>query len=241
MSVEVVYLSWNRRAMSEASFRLLHRNTNWELVSKLVVYDDGSEDGTDGWLEQAGKQIGVPGFEMRRVRFRAPAATMNDFLATTEADLFAKVDSDIAVPPGWLDVMLGVMERNPWLELLGAEAGRTGPFLVDVPPDSYGVELGSHIGGVGLMRTKAFHSRRSIMARGRFGFTEWQHQHNPDRGWLSPDIPMVQLDRIPEEPWASLTDEYVKLGYARRWPKYDALVPDWWNWIARQVRLPEAA
>lgn len=235
MSLEILYLAWNRRRMTETSFRLLHANTDWTLVDRLIVYDDGSEDGTAEWLAQAGRQIHVPAFEFRPITFRSPAATMNDYLATTDADLFVKIDNDIAVPPDWLPAMLGVMARNPWLELLGMEAARGGPFYdPEFPLDGYGYEAGSHIGGVGLMRVDAFHKRPPLMARGRFGFTEWQHRHEPERGWITPDLPVVQLDLIPEEPWASLAQAYVAKGWARSWPAYDPLRPYWWDWISEQ-------
>jgi glycosyltransferase involved in cell wall biosynthesis len=232
VTVEILYCAWNRLALTEVSFDLLRRNTDWSLVDRLVIYDDGSEDGTFEYLDGEHSTAGPDYVELRRSRFRSPPTTMNDYLATTEADVFAKIDSDIAVPPGWLPAMLGVMERNPWLELLGMEAARTGPWVDgEIPPDAYRYEAATHIGGVGLMRPRAFHSRPPLMSRGRFGFTEWQHQHDPDRGWITPDLPVVQLDLIPEEPWVSLAEYYVAKGWARRWDPYDSLRPEWWRWL----------
>ena len=61
------------------------------------------------------------------------------------------------------------------------------------------------------MRVESFLRRPPIGARGRFGFTEWQHKHEPVRGWITPGLAVAQLDLIPEEPWASLAAEYVEL------------------------------
>lgn len=232
MTFEVLYLAWNRLEFTKATFSMLIRNTKWSMVSRLVVYDDGSTDGTAEWLAEEGMKIPVPGFEFRQVSFGAPPATMNDYLAQTEADLFAKIDNDIALPKGWLPATLSVMERYPNLELLGMEAARTGPVRKGV--HRFGVEPATHIGGVGLMRTAAFHRRPAIAAQGRFGFTQWQRRHEPVRGWIKPDLRVVQLDLIPEEPWVSLTNEYIANGWNRSWPKYDSLQPWWWEWIRRE-------
>ena len=230
--IDIVYLSWNRLEFTKTSFAALAKHTDWPSVARLVIYDDGSTDGTSEWLQEEGAKVPVPAFEFRAVSFRAPAATMNDYVATSDADIFAKIDNDIAVPRGWLNAMLRVMRRKPEIELLGMEAARTGPPRRGVK--NYGFEPASHMGGVGLIRTSAFDNRRPIAARGRFGWTEWQHRYKPIRGWIKPDLRVVQLDLIPEEPWRSLAAEYVASGWSRRWTPYDPLRPWWWEWIAKE-------
>lgn len=234
MKCEILYLAWNRRAYTEASFRLLHENTDWRQVSRLIVYDDGSDDGTAEYLAEAGLRIGVPAFEFRQQRFRSPPALMNDYLATTEAEVFVKVDNDIALPPNWLAPTLSVMRRHPELELLGLDAGMTGVPEVPWAPHRCGYDPCAHIGGVGAMRAGAFHRRPAIMARGRHGFTHWQEHHEPVRGWITPGLATAELDRIPEEPWQSLAREYVARGWAREWRPYSSLHP-WWDWINAQI------
>lgn len=234
MTVEILYLAWNRLAFTEASFRLLRENTDWSLVDRLVIYDDGSTDGTADWLEENARDGTCEYVEIRRVGFRAPAATMNDYLATTDADWFAKIDSDIAVPPLWLESMLSVAERHPDLELLGMDGGRHGVADPWQPPEACGYEPASHIGGVGLMRVASFHSRPPIKARGRFGFTEWQDTHDPVRGWITPGLAAAQLDLIPDDPWAALAAEYVAKGWARKWSPYCPSHP-WWSGLLEQL------
>jgi glycosyltransferase involved in cell wall biosynthesis len=229
LGIELLLLTWNRLEYTKVALRCLKDNTNWDLVSRLVIYDDGSEDGTVDWVREYANTFPVPAFDLREIHFGAPAATMNDFLATCEAPLFAKIDNDIAVPPGWLDVMNDVMMRYGDLELLGMEYGQTLPG----PPadgEEYKAMPCRHIGGVGLMRTAGFFSRPPIGSRGRSGFTEWQHRYQPRRAWVTPDLPVVHLDRLRHRRWKRLAEEYIEKGWSRDWGSYDYAVKHW-DWL----------
>lgn len=234
--VEILYLAYNRLAYTEASFRLLRENTDWERVSRLVVYDDGSSDGTYEWLEENARVATADLIEVRSQRFGSPPAIMNDYLATTEAELFVKIDNDILTPPGWIESALSVMERHPELELLGLDGGMTG--VPDDPwePERCGYDPCSHIGGVGAMRVQSFHRRPPLMARGRHGFTQWQEKHEPVRGWITPGLAVAELDRIPAEPWRTLAAEYVQRGWAREWGEYSHHHP-WWDGMLEQLAV----
>jgi glycosyltransferase involved in cell wall biosynthesis len=243
VTVDVVYCAWNRLAFTELTFDLLVENTDWARVERLIVYDDGSTDGTAEWLENELAELVLGGHPagascvFRQTRTGSPPALMNRYLAGSSADAFVKIDNDIAVPPGWLGTLLDVAEAYPMFDLIGIEAGRMGYPGQDGarPVDSYRVEEASHIGGVGFMRTRAF-AGRSIPERGRFGFTEWQKRYAPARGWIFPDLLVPQIDRVPIEPWQTLSRRYVEAGWQRPWPMMD---PHWslpyFDW------LPEGA
>lgn len=231
--------------MTSATWSWMVAHTNWDLVSKLVVYDDGSEDGTLEFLRERtakGKiryhHRDIP-IELRVSDLRSPPAIMNHYLATSEADAFMKVDNDIALPAGYLDKMASVLAAHPEIDLLGMEAGmvamqgRDGKVF-----DGYDIEPCSHIGGVGLMRVSGFKSRPEIPSRGRYGFTDFQTRYDVPRAWIIPDIDCPQLDRLPFEPWVSLTEDYIEKGWNRVWTKYDevAMAP-YWAWLPRQEIL----
>jgi glycosyltransferase involved in cell wall biosynthesis len=239
MTIDVVYVAWNRLAFTGRTFDYLLRNTDWTLVSKLIVYDDGSEDGTQEHLRGRYEEAPVPA-EMRVSDFRSPPAVMNHYLATAEADRFAKIDCDIACPPRWLNALNDVMDKNPDVELLGMEAGMVAmPGRDSAPPVSgpYRFEPSTHIGGVGLMRVDSFKSRPEIPSRGRFGFTEHQTRYQFVRGWIYPDLLCPSLDRIPEEPFISLAEEYVELGWSRPWPAYsEQWMEPYYDWVMRDER-----
>lgn len=227
MSVDVLYLAWNRLEYTQASFATVLENTDWEHVSRLVVYDDGSTDGTCEWLREAAEQSVADQVVFRTRELRSPPAIMSDYLERDPARLWAKIDNDIAVPPGWLKPLLAVMDANPDLSVLGMAAGWTG---IRKGKPSY--QPSSHIGGVGMFRTE--HIPLPVWSHGRFGWTEMQHK-TPGivTGWVTPDVQAVQLDLIPAEPWDSLADYYVSKRWARWWPKYQD--PALWSWFTERV------
>lgn len=223
MTTDILYLAFNRLEFTEITFELLLANTTWPLVETLYIYDDGSEDGTREYLEGWLGDLPVD-HVWRETNYRSPVAIMNDYVGRASADLFAKVDSDIAMPPGWLEQSLEIFDLYPEVELLGLAAGWS---MVKAGPPNW--QPASHIGGVGLMKRSAFTSRQPPEAEGRQGFTTWQHKWEPRRGWIQPDILAVQLDLIPEEPFVSLAASYVEKGWARYWPPMED--ERLWEWV----------
>lgn len=240
--IDILYLAYNRLEFTSRSFDYLLRHTDWNLVDRLIVYDDGSDDGTQELLRDRHREAPVES-ELRVSDLRSPPAIMNHYLATAEAERFAKIDNDICVPKKWLNELAAVMDAEPRIELLGMEAGMVAMPGRDGVPEvggPYRFEPGSHIGGVGLMRADAFRSRPAIPSRGRFGFTEWQSRYEPVRGWIYPDLFCPSLDRIPEEPFVSLAEEYVELGWSRPWPSYsERWMEPYYDWVVREERLLE--
>lgn len=237
--IEILFCAWNRLDFTTATWAWMEAHTNWQLVSKVVVYDDGSEDGTQEFLRDrddieylVGRKKNIVPVELRVSDLRSPPAIMNHYIATSQVDLFAKIDNDIALPPQWLDHMVNVLWAVPEIDLLGMEAGMVALQGRDGLNLDYGIESCPHIGGVGLMRVEAFRKRPAIPFRGRFGFTEWQQRYEVPRAWIVPDINCPQLDRLPFEPWLSLTEDYIEKGWSRDWPKYDAQwMAPYWEWM----------
>lgn len=221
MRTEVLYLSWNRNEFVQETFPRLLTNTDWSQVSKLVAYDDGSEDGALEFLAEAIKACPVE-FELRETDHVGPVEIMNRFVEATKCDWFLKSDSDILLPPGYLEALVQVRDDVPYLEAIGMEAGRT--VLPPHPrmPEAfrYGYTPARHIGGVGLIRTEVLGRRPLMVANGRFGWTEMQEQWNVSSAWINPDLYCPQMDRLPFEPWLTLSAEYVEKGWSRPWGAY---------------------
>lgn len=239
MKLEILYTAWNRLEFTTASWAWMMSHTALDYVSHIVAYDDGSEDGTQEFLREAVEKVnGIRKLsaELRIGDFRSPPAIMNHYLATTEADVFVKIDNDIALCGGWLERMLGVWHDHPDLDLLGMEAGMVA--LDGRDGKTYRKSLAepcTNIGGVGMMRVSGFRSRPPLPTRGRYGFTEWQQRYDVPRAWIVPDVHVPQLDRLPFEPWLSLTETYIEAGWSRPWPKYDLKwMAPYWEWMQPQ-------
>lgn len=220
--IDILFLAYNRLEFTKACIEALIANTDWSLVERIVIYDDGSTDGTWEFLNAATFPVAKV---FRETRFGSPVAIMNDYLGRPGSEIFCKLDNDVIVPPGWLNDCMAVMDRGE-VDLLGIEAFRN---VVPCPAERI-ADPAAFIGGIGLMRRSAFASLP--VPAGRFGFTEWQERNTDVRkAWLDPALPVCLLNLLPFEPWASLSAEYVKRGWQRPWPDpYRPDQADLWEW-----------
>ena len=231
-SVDFLYLAFNRLEFTIETFSTLLRTTDWNYVNELVVYDDGSVDGTREWLEQNVHKAPAP-VRFQRTNFGSPVTAMNDFIRRAKAPILAKTDSDAMLPPGWLSAGLGVMDRHPGLDFLGIEAMY--PHVED--PAALRTYAPAHfISGLGLYRRRAFerHGLPAVINR-YFGLEEWQGAH-PEivRGWITPALPVFLLDRLPMEPWRGFSASYIQKGWQRDWQGYDPSSRLWSWWLNPQ-------
>lgn len=226
--IDCLYLCHGRIEFTELTLKTLLANTDWEQVGQFVVYNDATPD-----LHETTKllhELLPDSARLRLTNIGSPVGVMNHFLWRSEAPVFAKIDNDIMVPPGWLQAMLGVMGKHPELELLGMEAGH-GEHRASEEPVEHGYTEATHIGGVGLMSRRAFEAHPWPRPNGRFGFTEWQHRYRPVCGWINPDLRVFSLDQLPFNPWRGYTLGYRgKEGLQRDWPLYDPSASVYWGW-----------
>jgi len=223
MAVDILYVSFNRLEYTRETFSALLEHTDWDEVAGLFVADDRSTDGTAAYLADA--IADVPDrvvVHMNSGKFHGPVAAMNWYLdhASPGVEMFAKVDNDMVVCPGWLSELLRVMHLYPGLDILGME-----PFVGDptMPPLAHRTYTEApHIGGKGLIRHRAFSQCRPV-ANGYHGFTQWQEKHEHiSKGWITPDLPVFGLDQVRDAdgPWAALARGYAEKGWQRLWPVY---------------------
>lgn len=235
--IDVLFLAQNRLEFTKVCLANLIENTDWSIIHKLYIYDDSSTDGTLEFVRSYNYGPLGPKVHFQFGDFGSPVAIMNHYLSLRDverADIFAKIDSDTMVPPGWLTETLRVLDKAPWLHFLGIEAFRpvqpgTCSFRL---PDNAGF-----VGGIGLFRSSAF-AYSLPRPDGRQGFTQFQ-EHNEwiRKAWLNPALPVFLLDWVPREPWRSLTQEYVAKGWSRDWADiFPQLCPypeerkDLWSW-----------
>lgn len=78
MSADVLFVAWNRREFTRASFAALADNTDWSEVGTLYVHDDGSSDGTRKLLRLAILDLDLPcPVVFHDKRLGSPVAVMN--------------------------------------------------------------------------------------------------------------------------------------------------------------------
>jgi GT2 family glycosyltransferase len=236
--IDLVYVSFNRLRYTQVSFNALLANTDWSLVRTLWLADDASTDGTREWLEEriASSEYLTTPAKFLPSPFDGPVAAVNAYLdlAIPGVGIFAKIDNDTCVPPGWLPELLGLLERHPEVDLLGMRPDIGPPEPCPYPDRT--VRAALFVDGNGLWRRRAFEGRRRPVANPaevRRGMWDWQIA-NPGvvKGWAWPDLPVFQLDGLPFEPWLSLAREYVTAGWQRGWPNapYDPSAGAYWEW-----------
>lgn len=252
-NIDVLYIAKNRLEFTKASLTTLMANTDWSLVNKMFVYDDGSTDGTLEWMQDYLTSTFCVDTLIVRSSLGGPAEIMRDFTARHgEAELFAKIDNDVIVPRGWLGACWDVMAVRPELGLLGIEppesrtprsqggARSRCPEHAATLNDLYAPC--ESIGGIGLMRRDVFVKYGDRMAPHSTygGFTEFQVMQTPDvvKGWITPPLRVFLLDRLPTEPWAALSRAYITKGWQRPWSGYDPANPFWSWWTPETESFP---
>jgi glycosyltransferase involved in cell wall biosynthesis len=220
--IDILFLAFNRLEFTRETLAAMVRNTDWDRVRRIVVYDDGSTDGTREHLQEFDYPVDV---EIRHSKLGSPVAIMNEYLGNRPADVFAKIDNDTVLPPGWLTECLNVMNAHAELDLLGIEAFNK----VKAGDCPRGYQPARFIGGIGLMRRRCFKS--FPRPNGRFGFTQWQRQNaGVVKGWINPSLPVFLLDKMFLEPWLGLSNDYIAKGWQRQWPPYSPIDCALWKW-----------
>lgn len=245
MKVDILFLAYNRLAFTKESCAARDANTDWDRVSRLIIYDDGSLDGTRAFLGHYGQVYnGVP-VEIRDTNIKSPVGIMNDYLNSATVEYFVKLDNDVIVPPNWLGDCISVVEKDN-LDLLGIEpvCSRTknpqtffGYPVIPNAEENFPGPLRSikcqSIGGIGLMRTGCFKENGAMSPYAIYGgFTTWQEVRPLLKiGWMAPALKLFLLDRLPMNPWKDLSKEYIKQGYQRPWTDYEpTLASSLWSW-----------
>lgn len=172
----VIYLCYNRLEYVQMTFpRLLDECRRSSRFAHLYIYDDESTDGTSEFITGLPLEEFLNGrvtYERRPSRSSTKQITWT--VERTDAPFIAKIDNDRLLPEGCLDAGMALMDQNPKVGFLGFEPPVEDKMPGLVPPLS--LQSVRHTAGVGIFRTKVFHTAGPIESKGIFfGFTKYQH------------------------------------------------------------------
>jgi hypothetical protein len=250
VKVDIIFPARGRNEFTRLSLKALMANTNWELVEELRLFGDitGQAWEQASTVQHLSDIVCLRGPRRRSLSLDAygsPVAIMNAVLSKAGAEVFAKIDNDTMVPPGWLDRCVEVMTKHSQLDFLGIEPPRSrtpAPWAPDahVPKpelnaiySAAGFAPCDAIGGIGLMRRSAFerHYKPMVPFATYGGFTDWQIANIGSlKGWIAPPLDVFLLDRLPIARFVELSEYYQQLGLQRPWTKYDPADHELWDW-----------
>jgi len=232
-SVDVMVIAHNRAEYTRECLYHLIRNTTWELVRKLTVYDVGSEDGAGSVARDMLSSFDKAALEIVNTPKTTVLEVQNFHVKKVQASFMAKIDNDIAVPRQWLDVALSVCIRHPEVGILGLSP-MMGFTQKIIPVEAFGYRRAPVVGGVFLARASVFQEALSLphSLDCYFGFQDWQERAIPSvvKGWIVPGIHVVLMDMVPFEPWAGLRKKYIERGWQRKGGIYTPDNPVLWWW-----------
>jgi GT2 family glycosyltransferase len=104
----VIVLNWNGRHLLEECLSSLRAQSFRDF--ETIVVDNGSTDGSAGWLEKEWK-VGVSLLELPTNRGFAEGN--NAGIRVARGRFIVLLNNDTAVDPGWLDAIFGATRRHP--------------------------------------------------------------------------------------------------------------------------------
>lgn len=104
--VAIVILNWNGLKFLERFLPSVVANSNG---AEVIIADNASSDNSVSWLRNNYPHLRVI---VNKTNWGF-ARGYNEALKLVEAEYFLLLNSDIEVPPGWLDPLIVLMEKNP--------------------------------------------------------------------------------------------------------------------------------
>lgn len=112
MKADIVIPVWNHLDLTQVSIASIREHTSRPY--RLIVVDDGSEDGTAEWLAQ---QADITVITNETNRGWAPTVNRGILIAT--APYVVLHNNDVLVDDGWLDLLIEGLEANPQIGAIG--------------------------------------------------------------------------------------------------------------------------
>lgn len=110
MSVTVVVVNWNRKALLDVCLASLAKQTHPNF--EVVVVDNGSDDGSAELVKEVAQSYPVPLRLISNPDNRGFCAANNQGIAASQSEVVALLNNDAEAAPGWLEALEAVILRH---------------------------------------------------------------------------------------------------------------------------------
>ena len=120
-ATSIIIPCWNQLDFTRQCIAALLRHTHglWE----LIIIDNGSSDGTAGYLANLRDAAPLPVTLISNSRNLGFPAAINQGLKCARGDYLVLLNNDVVVTEGWLSQLIGLASITPPAERLGPPAG----------------------------------------------------------------------------------------------------------------------
>ena len=108
---EIIIPVWNELPLTRRRLEAIREKTRTSY--RLIVVDNGSEEGTQRYLESLASRPEWPGILIRNEQNRGYIKAVNQGLLTSIAPYLCLLNNDIVVTAGWLERMIEFAESHP--------------------------------------------------------------------------------------------------------------------------------
>jgi len=114
----ILLVTYNNVALTRLCLASIQRAAG-TLPFEVIVVDNASSDGTQAWLRKTAEQELLPLVVVENAHNAGFAAANNQAAARARGDVLVFLNNDCVVVPGWLETLVGHLDRDPSLGLLG--------------------------------------------------------------------------------------------------------------------------
>ncbi len=116
--LSVIIPSFNRKDEIEELLASLETQDLAKDQFEVVIVDDGSSDGTDGWIYDFSKSSALD-LKFVKQNHQGPGAARNLGMQTATGNVFVFIDSDCTAPQNWLSLIQKTFDSDPEVQAFG--------------------------------------------------------------------------------------------------------------------------
>jgi len=176
----IVIPTYNRLEFTKQCFNALLKYTNFDLVQKIIVFDNFSKDGSVEYI----KNFGFPAIQGSFTNANFCLNIFTDLYRNLSIKYLIKLDNDRVVKPDWLDTCHNFLQHHPKTGTLFF-CKRVGPHI----PEQSNVHGGNFIAPFHLIKKFGLFS-----TSGKYPGCQIYHAFVHSQGYARYSIPNIATD-----------------------------------------------